>query len=139
MKKVFLAVAAALMLVACGGGASSNSPVDQLLDLIEKNKEYLFDQDAPGAAEVAEQAEAIFEANKDYVLTDADKKKLGKTMGELIDAAFKAAEKSGQITEEQATLAKGFLDLAKDEMQKKIDKVEKLGDLKDLSNFNMFD
>lgn len=130
MKKVFLAVAAALMLVACGGGASSNSPVDQLLDLIEKNKEYLFDQDAPGAAEVAEQAEAIFEANKDYVLTDADKDRLKKTVKSLAKDALTAipADQLQQLKDAGMDI-NDVLDTQFKEVESKIDQVKTLGDL----------
>ena len=83
-----------------------------------------------------EKTEAFFEANKDYVLTDADKKKLGATMSDLMDAALKAAEKSGEIPSEQVDMAKGMMTLAVSAMQEQINKTEKLGDLKDMDFLN---
>ena len=130
MKKVLLAVAAAFMLFACGGGASSNSPVDQLLDLIENNKEYLLNQDAPEAAEVAEKAEAIFEANKDYVLTASDKEHLKKTVKSLAKDALKVipADQLQQLKDAGMDI-NDVLDAQFKEVESKIDQVKTLGDL----------
>lgn len=135
MKKFFLAVAAVIMLTACNSGPKT--PVDELCDILKEGVDMIVSRgEKEASAAMEEKTEAFFEANKDYVLTDADKKKLGATMSDLMDAALKAAEKSGEIPSEQVDMAKGMMALAVSAMQEQINKTEKLGDLKDMDFLN---
>ena len=73
---------------------SSNTPVDRLVEIIDKATEQVKDSKSNDAldniqsAMVADGAEALIKDNADYELTDSDKSKLKKSMEKLVRAAF---------------------------------------------------
>ena len=92
MKKIFLALAAAVLLMACG---SDNSPVGKLVDLLDEGVSFLITGGEPGD-EFEAKFDALFEENADYVLTSSDKKKITGKFSDLANTAMKAALKSGE-------------------------------------------
>lgn len=126
MKKIFLALAAAVLLMACG---SDNSPVGKLVDLLDEGVSFLITGGEPGD-EFEAKFDALFEENADYVLTSSDKKKITGKFSDLANTAMKAALKSGEIPEGMEDLVKNQLKETIGEMEEKIAGVEKFGDLK---------
>lgn len=129
MKKILIAVAAAVMLVACGG---PKSPVDSLLDLLGKGIVAAATNNVEKGEQLNAEAQAIIEANSDYVLTDSDKDKIVRRFKGFFDDAFKIASKNGDIPEM-------FLDGIKDELKSELDKLREsledvttLGDMREL-------
>ncbi len=126
MKKIFLALAAAVLLMACG---SDNSPVGKLVDLLDEGVSFLITGGEPGD-EFEAKFDALFEENADYVLTSSDKKKITGKFSDLANTAMKAALKSGEIPEGMEDLVKNQLKETIGEMEEKIAGVEKFGELK---------
>ncbi|MDY6277702.1 MAG: hypothetical protein SPL35_04705 [Bacteroidales bacterium] len=126
MKKIFLALAAAVLLMACG---SDNSPVGKLVDLLDEGVSFLITGGEPGD-EFEAKFDALFEENADYVLTSSDKKKITGKFSDLANTAMKAALKSGEIPEGMEDLVKNKLKETIGEMEEKIAGVEKFGELK---------
>lgn len=100
MKKLLIALAAVLVLAACG---SKKTPATELMDKMQAMSEFALKfQENPSLAspEDIQKAEKMFQdvqdfvkENKDYVLTDADRKavkdfaqEMAKKMGEEIGA-----------------------------------------------------
>ena len=131
MKKVIMLIAAAFILFSCGG---PKTPVDELLNLLDDGAALLMtgksDKDFEKAFE--EKSEAIFENNKDYVLTSADKNKVVKKLSGLMEVAMKAAIKSGEIPESLKEYVEEQMDKQIDNLKDNIDEAETLGDLKNL-------
>lgn len=92
MKKILFAAVAALVLTACGSNApKAGSPVDELTNLIDKGIELTSsDPQSEELEALGEQIDNLFEQNKDYVLTDADKEVLIDKLAETAKAAAKA-------------------------------------------------
>jgi ABC-type enterochelin transport system substrate-binding protein len=126
MKKIFLALAAAVLLMACG---SDNSPVGKLVDLLDEGVSFLITGGEPGD-EFEAKFDALFEENADYVLTSSDKKKITGKFSDLANTAMKAALKSGEIPEGMEDHVKNQLKETIGEMEEKIAGVEKFGELK---------
>ena len=126
MKKIFLALAAAVLLMACG---SDNSPVGKLVDLLDEGVSFLITGGEPGD-EFEAKFDALFEENADYVLTSSYKKKITGKFSDLANTAMKAALKSGEIPEGMEDLVKNQLKETIGEMEEKIAGVEKFGELK---------
>lgn len=122
MKKVLIALlaAAALFAVASCGG-KKNTPATQLIDKMEvlmnsslammENPGDVTDEQMEAFQKTQDEIEAFAEANKDYVLTDADKQAFK-------EFAQRVSEKMGRKLTEK--------DL------KEIDEAKTLGDLADL-------
>ena len=125
MKKFFLALAASLMLMACGG---EKTPVDQLLNALDEGAEFLVGGGNP-SDEFEQKFETLFEDNADYVLTDADKAKICDKFEDLMSVAVKEALKSKEIPEGMDELIKTQMKSALSEITEKINKVEKFGEL----------
>lgn len=99
MKKLLIALAAVLVLAACG---SKKTPATELMDKMQAVSEFALKfqenpslatpEDIQKAQDLFEDINKFVEANKDYVLTDADRKavkefaqEMAKKMGEEID------------------------------------------------------
>lgn len=126
MKKFFLAISASLMLMACGGGA--NTPVDKLLDALDEGAAYLVGGEKP-SDEFEQKFETLFEENADYVLTAKDKAKICDKFEDLMNVAVKKALETKEIPEGMEELVKTQMKSAITEITKKINDVEKFGDL----------
>lgn len=129
MKKILLAAAAALMLTACGGGAGSKagSPVDEIANLLDKAVALTLDN--PQSEElmtIGEKMEAVFEANKEYVLTEADKAAL---YNKLIEVTKSAAKSQFAQIEEAGLDIDALLEEQLKEAKDKIDACNTLGEL----------
>ena len=125
MKKIFLALAASLMLMACGG---EKTPVDQLLNALDEGAEFLVGGGKP-TDEFEQKFETLFEENADYVLTDKDKAKICDKFEGLMNVAVKEALKTKEIPEGMEELVKTQMKSALSEITEKINKVEKFGEL----------
>lgn len=129
MKKFFIAIAASLMLMACGGGAST--PVDKFVDMLDEGAEFIM-----GGGEASKEFEAkfdtLFEENADYVLTASDKKKIVNKFEDVVKVALKAAVSKGEIPAGMEELIKSQMSTVVGEMEKKVNEVEKFGDLENL-------
>jgi hypothetical protein len=132
MKKFFLAIAAVVMLAACNNGPKT--PVDEIIDIMEAGKEYLFDKsDSDKGQEISAKLEAVYEANKDYVLTSSDKKKFVKEVESLMNYALKSIDDETRAAISAMGMdINSLIDAQLKNMKEGIDKCETLGDLEKL-------
>ncbi len=117
------------MLTACGGGAGSKagSPVDEIANLLDKAVALTLDN--PQSEElmtIGEKMEAVFEANKEYVLTEADKAAL---YNKLIEVTKSAAKSQFAQIEEAGLDIDALLEEQLKEAKDKIDACNTLGEL----------
>ncbi len=127
MKKIFLAIAAGLILMACGG---PRTPVDEICDIFKDYPAMIaLNGEKAAKADYLRRIASVVEANKDYILTDSDKKKLVSTFSDIMKDYFKVAEKSGLVSSGELEFEKYKIDLMASWLRRQLDKAEKLSDL----------
>ena len=122
-----------LGIVSCG--KSSNSPVDQYVDILDeatKKAEKISSMaDLMNVQSIIspEDALAIVSKNSDYVLTDSDKDKLKKSYDKLLRVAYDKTTEFGGLSDEVKKQTKAQVDLIIEAANKGIDNAKTLGDL----------
>ncbi len=130
MKKLFLALAAALMLMACG---SSNSPVDKFLDMLDDSLASILSGESI-SDEMEQEATKLLEDNKDYILTSSDKKKIVKKMEALVNDSARAAMKANNIPSSMEGLVKSQIKEEMKKIEEKVNNIETFAELGDIFN-----
>lgn len=130
MKKLFLALAAALMLMACG---SSNSPVDKFLDMLDDSLASILSGESI-SDEMEQEATKLLEDNKDYILTSSDKKRIVKKMEALVNDSARAAMKANNIPSSMEGLVKSQIKEEMKKIEEKVNNIETFAELGDIFN-----
>lgn len=136
MKKIsFLFVVLATVLLGACAHHSSHSPVAQYVNLLEEATQKA--ENISSLTELVnvqdiispEDARQIIIDNRDYPLTDDDKKALKKSFDKLIRVAYEKTAEFGNLSETMKKDSKKQVEMVIDINNKKIDAANTMGDL----------
>ena len=134
MKKLSLFLSMIVMLAACQftSCSKSNSPVDQIVALIDKNTKEIKKMDLNDISDLQNmftpEVDEIIKENSDYELTDSDKNKLKKSMKGFADATYDKVTENLPIKALKEEM-KSQLEIVLAAVDYKIESAKTLGDI----------